>query len=61
MAWERKMSPVFTNSRIWASNKFYYISWGNKIRNAKINVANKTTLAAGGHRDIKEDFKSTET
>lgn len=34
--------------------------WGNKIRNAKINVANNTIAAAGGHRDTK-DFKSTET
>lgn len=34
--------------------------WGNEIRNAKINVANKATFAAGQYRDIK-DFKSTET
>lgn len=33
----------------------------NKIRNAKINVANKTTLAAKEQRDTKEDFKTTET
>lgn len=34
--------------------------WGNEIRNAKINVADKATFAAEGHRDTK-DFKSTET